>query len=229
MRAGAAALGLAWAAAGRPAAVEVSPRGGARRLRETSVTDPSVPGRVRTSAVAVGANLSGCAFVGEVNVGASMDMDVVSDALNHGALAAEAYRRLADEANRPPRCGVYVNGSAGLGRYAVAAHVYDAVDGEGAYYGDAPLRLAPRDLTVDGAALWRPERCAASDWTREVIAWRLATRSWVGSSSSKTVGFVSRQKSSVGFVWRRHHLVSCRYRTGRVGRRRSTLMESAIT
>ncbi|KAH8043970.1 hypothetical protein JL722_14936 [Aureococcus anophagefferens] len=80
-----------------------------------------------------------------------MDMDVVSDALNHGALAAEAYRRLADEANRPPRCGVYVNGSAGLGRYAVAAHVYDAVDGKGAYYGDAPLRLAPRDLTVDGA------------------------------------------------------------------------------
>ena len=147
----AAALALAWAAAGRPATVEVSPRGGARRLRETSVTDPSVPGRVRTSAVAVGANLSGCAFVGEVNLGASMDMDVVSDALNHGALAAEAYWMLADEANRPPRCGVYVNGSAGLGRYAVAAHVYDAVDGKGAYYGDAPLRLAPRDLTVDGA------------------------------------------------------------------------------
>jgi hypothetical protein len=110
-----------------------------------------VPGRVRTSAVAVGANLSGCAFVGEVNLGASMDMDVVSDALNHGALAAAAYRRLADEANRPPRCGVYVNGSVGLGRYAIAAHVYDAVDGKGAYYGDAPLRLAPRDLTVDGA------------------------------------------------------------------------------
>ncbi|KAH8072111.1 hypothetical protein JL721_4022 [Aureococcus anophagefferens] len=136
---------------GRPA----RDRGGlaARRARrlQTSVADPSVPGRVRTSAVAVGANLSGCAFVGEVNLGATMDMDVVSDALNHGALAAEAYRPLADEANRPPRCGVYVNGSVGLGRYAVAAHVYDAVDGKGAYYGDAPLRLAPRDLTVDGA------------------------------------------------------------------------------
>ncbi|KAH8044457.1 hypothetical protein JL721_12842 [Aureococcus anophagefferens] len=102
MRAGAAALALAWAAAGRPATVEVSPRGDARRLRDKSVADPSVPGRVRTSAVAVGANLSGCAFVGEVNLGATMDMDVVSDALNHGALAAEAYRARG-EANRPRR------------------------------------------------------------------------------------------------------------------------------